>query len=85
MYLGMGWACLLCLPQMAARLVDERECVLLILLGGVAYTAGVPFFVRNNNLDHAIWHLFVMTGSFLHWIAIYYYVAKHPLEIDIPI
>jgi len=23
-----------------------------LVAGGVAYTAGVPFFVRNSNLDH---------------------------------
>jgi predicted membrane channel-forming protein YqfA (hemolysin III family) len=26
-----------------------------LLYGGVMYTAGVPLFVRNRNLDHAIW------------------------------
>jgi len=77
MYLGMGWACLICLPQMAGKLHDE--CIFLIFLGGVAYTAGVPFFLRNNNLDHAIWHLFVLSGSLFHWAAIYIYVAPHPL------
>lgn len=77
MYLGMGWACLLCLPQMAERL--HRDCIILVFLGGVAYTAGVPFFLRNNNLDHAIWHLFVMSGSILHWMAVYLYVASHTL------
>mmetsp|Transcript_17497 Transcript_17497/g.39931 ORF Transcript_17497/g.39931 Transcript_17497/m.39931 type:complete len:563 (-) Transcript_17497:197-1885(-) len=78
MYLGMGWSCVVCLPQMMARL--HAPCVYLILLGGVAYTGGVPFFVRNNNLDHAIWHLFVMTGSILHWVAVYFYVASTPLH-----
>jgi len=78
MYLGMGWSCVICLPQMVARL--HAQCAYLILFGGVAYTAGVPFFIRNNNLDHAIWHLFVMSGSILHWIAIYFYVASTPLQ-----
>ena len=63
---------------MVARL--HAQCAYLILFGGVAYTAGVPFFIRNNNLDHAIWHLFVMSGSILHWIAIYFYVASTPLQ-----
>jgi hemolysin III len=73
MYLGMGWAALLCLPQMKERL--PIGCIQLIVLGGVAYTAGVPFFVRDNNLDHAIWHLFVLSGSVLHWLAVFIYVA----------
>jgi hemolysin III len=54
-------------------------CIHLLILGGVAYTAGVPFFVRDNNLDHAIWHLFVLSGSVMHWLAVYLYVAPKPL------
>ncbi|KAG7348396.1 hemolysin III family channel protein [Nitzschia inconspicua] len=77
MYLGMGWAAILCLPQMQQRL--PSECIHLVVLGGVAYTAGVPFFVRDNNLDHAIWHLFVISGSILHWLAVFIYVAPKPL------
>jgi hemolysin III len=72
------WSCVMCLPQMVTRL--HAPCALLIILGGIAYTAGVPWFVRNNNLDHAIWHLFVLSGSMLHWIAIYWYVASTPLK-----
>jgi hemolysin III len=77
MYLGMGWACLICLPEMMERL--PQSCLNLLVLGGVAYTVGVPFFVRNNNLDHAIWHLFVLSGSIFHWLAVYLYVAPLPL------
>ena len=77
MYLGMGWAALICLPQMKERL--PIGCIQLLVLGGVAYTAGVPFFVRDNNLDHAIWHLFVLSGSVLHWLAVFIYVAPRSL------
>jgi hemolysin III len=48
----------------------------LVICGGVAYTVGVPFFVRNNNLDHAIWHIFVLTASIFHWCAIYFYITE---------
>jgi hemolysin III len=50
-----------------------------MILGGVAYTVGVPFFVRNHHLDHAVWHIFVLLGSIFHWYVIYTYVAT--LEI----
>jgi len=72
MYLSMGWSALICLPEVATRM--PLRAVQLLVLGGVAYTAGVPFFVRNNNLDHAIWHLFVMTGSIVHWLGVYLHV-----------
>ena len=77
-YLLMGWSCMICLPEMMERL--PQACLNLLVLGGVAYTVGVPFFVRNNNLDHAIWHLFVLSGSVFHWLAVYLYVAPLPLR-----
>eukprot|EP00980_Cylindrotheca_fusiformis_P010545 scaffold2334_cov118-Cylindrotheca_fusiformis.AAC.17 len=78
MYLGMGWAAVACFSQMKERLPPTAmNC---LVLGGVGYTAGVPFFIRNNNLDHAIWHLFVMAGSIFHWVCVYVYVAPRPLN-----
>ena len=47
MYLCMGWSAVVCLPELASLL--PREAVDLMVLGGVAYTAGVPFFVRDNS------------------------------------
>jgi hemolysin III len=73
MYLSMGWCCLICMSDLLRIL--PRGAVHLIILGGVGYTSGVPFFVRDNNLDHSIWHLFVLSGSVIHWIGIYTYVA----------
>lgn len=65
MYLGMWWSCLVCLPY----LVELLPCMALGLTvaGCVPYTGRVisPFFVRNNNnnLDHSIWHMFVLAGE----------------------
>jgi hemolysin III len=73
MYLIMGWSVLICIPDLIQNL--SSKALQLLVLGGVAYTTGVPFFVRNNNLDHSIWHIFVLAGSFLHWICVYYYVV----------
>ena len=46
-----------------------------LVAGGLAYTFGVIFYswesLRHN---HAIWHLFVMTGTACHFISIYWYV-----------
>jgi hemolysin III len=75
MYLGMGWACVISLKDLMATL--PRPAIYLLALGGLAYTGGVPFFVRNNNLDHSIWHLFVLAGSIFHWLSIYWYVVPY--------
>jgi hemolysin III len=72
LYLGMGWAALVALPDLNDRLTTQT--LVWLFLGGVGYTAGVPFFVRNNNLDHALWHLFVMAGSIAHWYCVYEHV-----------
>eukprot|EP01082_Thalassiosira_pseudonana_P003628 g3135.t1 g3135 contig12:1490258-1491796(+) len=73
MYLGMGWTCMICINELIEAL--DKNAIRLLVAGGVWYTAGVPFFVRNNNLDHSIWHCFVMMGSISHWLCIYEYVV----------
>ena len=43
----------------------------LLALGGLAYTAGVPFFLADHaRWTHALWHGFVLAGSGLHVAAI---------------
>lgn len=74
MYLGMGWSCLVCMEDMMEAL--PMEAIYCVVAGGVAYTSGVPFFVRNSNLDHSIWHCFVLAGSIIHWMCVYLYVVN---------
>jgi len=76
MYVGMGWVA-------AVAIQPLRESVptgglLLLLAGGLAYTGGVPFYVaRKLPYHHAIWHVFVLAGSVLHFFAILLYVIPH--------
>jgi hemolysin III len=45
---------------------------LYVLLGGITYLIGVPFYMRKNiKYTHFLWHIFVLLASFLHYIAIY--------------
>jgi hemolysin III len=48
-----------------------------LLLGGLAYTAGVVFYSIDHRMpySHFIWHLFVMAGTLCHSLAIYWYAA----------
>lgn len=75
-YLAMGWACAFQMDAIRAALPEAGFNWL--LAGGIAYTAGVVFYVLDklNALNHAhgIWHFFVMTGSIAHFIAIVAYV-----------
>lgn len=76
-YLGMGWACSLDFASLRAALPPAGFWWL--LSGGIAYTAGVVFYVLDklNRLDHAhgIWHFFVLVGSLCHFIAVIGYLA----------
>ena len=49
-----------------------------LTLGGLAYTAGVVFYVLDlmKRLSHAhgIWHFFVLTGSTCHFVSVIGYV-----------
>ena len=76
MYLCMGWASMIVVPDFI-RILPEGATNLLVL-GGVLYTAGVPFFVRNSNLDHSIWHCFVLAASISHWMVVYQYIVDLP-------
>ena len=76
-YLGMGWACSLDFPSLKAALPAAGFWWL--VSGGIAYTAGVVFYVLDkvNRLDHAhgIWHFFVLVGSVCHFIAVIGYLS----------
>ena len=78
----MGWACLICAPELYARLSPRPGGLAYLLGGGVLYTAGVPFNVRDRRTfglpDHTIWHLFVLGGSMLHYFCVYYYLLPFP-------
>lgn len=75
-YLAMGWACSYDLDALQ-RVLSEAGFYWLAF-GGLAYTAGVVFYVLDmmNRLNHAhgIWHFFVLAGSSCHFISIIGYV-----------
>jgi hemolysin III len=43
-----------------------------IALGGISYLAGVFFYIRSHvKYCHAIWHVFVLGGTVLHYVFVY--------------
>lgn len=73
LYVGMGWAVVVAIEPMLDRVAPGG--LLLLLLGGLAYTLGVVFYVwKRLPYHHAIWHGFVLAGSILHYFAILFYV-----------
>ncbi|MCK5893980.1 MAG: hemolysin III family protein [Endozoicomonadaceae bacterium] len=54
----------------------------LLVAGGVVYSLGVIFYLWDRvPFNHAIWHLFVLSGCVCHFLAIYEYVLP-PSPID---
>jgi hemolysin III len=74
LYLSMGWlAIFLIRPLINALSLTE---LMLIAGGGIAYTLGTIFYTNKKMLyAHAIWHLFVLAGTVLHFIAIMFLVV----------
>ena len=71
-YLLMGWIIAVALKPLAMALPTGG--IVLLLLGGVAYSAGVIFYVQKRPYAHAVWHLFVIAGSLCHFFSILLYV-----------
>lgn len=76
LYLLMGWLIVIAIKPLSAGGVPTSG-LLLLLAGGVAYTAGVTFYAIDGRLryGHFIWHLFVLTGTICHYFAVFWYAA----------
>ncbi len=73
LYLVMGWLIVIALGPLIDRM--DGEPLLLLLLGGLCYSGGVYFFVKENRpYFHTIWHLFVLAGSTFHFFGIFVYL-----------
>lgn len=73
LYLLMGWIILIAIVPLWRQLPIAG--VGWLAGGGLAYTLGVIFFAWSRlPFNHAIWHLFVLTGSACHVLAVTLYV-----------
>lgn len=76
-YLGMGWLVVFAIRPLLENLAPGG--VWLLLAGGLAYTLGTVFYVlKRVPYMHAVWHLFVLAGSVLHFLAVMLYVLPIP-------
>ncbi|AYC33621.1 hemolysin III family protein [Pseudomonas cavernae] len=73
-YALMGWIVLVAVQPLIAALGPVGFSWL--AAGGAFYTVGIVFFAFDNRFRHwhGIWHLFVVAGSVLHFVAIWFYV-----------
>jgi len=75
LYLAMGWLVLVAIVPLVRQVALPG--LELLVLGGLAYSAGVVFFVLDSRLRyaHAIWHAFVAAGTGFHFFAILGYAV----------
>jgi hemolysin III len=72
-YVAMGWVGMVAIEPLYHHL--QPGGLALLLAGGVAYTLGVPFYLmRRMPFHHTVWHVFVLAGSILHYLAVLLYV-----------
>ena len=72
-YILMGWIVLIAVKPLIAAL--PLGGLLLLLAGGLLYTLGTVFYLwRIMPFHHAVWHLFVLSGTICHFLCILLYV-----------
>nr|WP_234998418.1 hemolysin III family protein [Salirhabdus sp. Marseille-P4669] len=72
-YLLLGWFVVIAWQPIATTLATQG--LRLLVLGGLCYSVGTIFFLwRSLPYNHAVWHLFVILGSGLHFFTILHYI-----------
>ncbi len=72
-YVGMGWCVILFAPLTVEAL--SLTGFLWLLAGGIAYTIGAVLYAIGSKMHwmHSIFHIFVVLGSLLQFVAILFY------------
>ncbi|MDF1546266.1 MAG: hemolysin III family protein [Bacteroidales bacterium] len=72
-YILMGWVIIIAIKPLINNLSTPG--LWWLFAGGLSYTIGaVLYTLKKLPYHHAIFHVFVLGGSFAHWVAVFYYV-----------
>jgi len=72
-YVLMGWLIVFAVKPLLINLPFEG--IVWLVAGGITYTVGAVLYSINKlPYNHAIFHIFVLLGSFCHFITVYFYV-----------
>ena len=73
MYVFMGWVIIFAIEPLIDSL--SKAGLTWLLAGGIAYTTGaILYSIKKIKFNHAIFHLFVLLGSFCHVVSVYFHV-----------
>jgi len=54
------------------------EGLLWLFAGGISYTIGaILYSIKKIEFNHAIFHMFVLIGSFCHFMSVFFYVLPN--------
>lgn len=74
LYLAMGWLIVVAVKPLWLRMPSWG--LFWLLAGGIAYSVGVVFYAAKRvRYSHFVWHLFVITGTACHFIAVLRFAA----------
>lgn len=66
-YLLMGWSVVFVYDDFIQNIGNYYY----VVIGGVSYTLGVAFYVSKFKYSHFVWHIFVLAGTFFHFLAVW--------------
>lgn len=73
MYVFMGWMIIFAIKPLMNNL--SADGLWWLMAGGAAYTVGaIVYSIKKIKFNHAIFHMFVLLGSFCHFVSVYVYV-----------
>lgn len=76
LYMVLGWMCLVLIYPLYKYCDNSAKLIVAIVLGGAVYTVGTTFLAlgKKKKYFHSIFHLFVLAGSLIHFIGLYFYL-----------
>ena len=73
MYVLLGWVIVFAIKPLINNL--PLEGLLWLLAGGIFYTIGaILYSIKKIKFNHAIFHMFVLSGSFCQFMSVFFYV-----------
>ncbi len=74
LYIIMGWLIVVATKPIISIL--PTGILYLLIVGGLCYSIGIIFYIIPKvPYNHTIWHIFVLAGSFTHFLGYYFFLA----------
>lgn len=75
-YVLMGWASLILLPQIFAKL--PLMGIIFFVASGLTYTLGALFYAFSKfKYSHMVWHIFVIVAVIFMYVSIAFYILQY--------